>query len=1040
MACSGNVPVGGKPAAPSQAQAFQFDRPRTHWTIQKGQPDAIVRCKEGHGGVRVCIGRRGEIFRDAPPHALLLSQWAPEELTDLWYEGNAFRLIGESGAVYSLDAQATHIVRAFPPPERFRKTVRARDRLLALGGQGSLFQSDDAGASWQTTQLAGDPPFDIAVDAAGRVALLSAPEQIRGSSDSGRSFQPFPLAPVGATALGNDASGRIRVFSVTREPQLLFVESQSMAPPDVERKLRYPTAEYLSAADFSEHRVIEREQKLLVLRKTNHGFASFRGQIGEPLADATPVTGLDCDEIRQVISAQDIFVLCGGAADGDTPTAISIFVSRDGAKHFELVRSDVAQVAKHVVGLGLPADNTLLLSGVSIARSPDFTAANASAEVSKPHGLQLTTDAVAAASRTIYRVTVAQERDPRLAWIATAEPLRIAPLAEPALAMAISPSRKALVIVARREKNRTLTLFRSVDGASGFSAEELVLDHAEMKRARTQEPPSRTTENSQTSPRIRIASAALSNDGVLTLVTKYGDHPTLVTVEPNGIRRTHADAPQGVSQLGATSDGAIAMSNSESRIYESTDLGAEFIPIVTANSRKLCSAKDCSVACVAEGCVLGDGLARVGFGSGAPLIAPFEVKQWSRRVESRNLSGYQCNLDKAGFSSIKGVGPLPSAATAGFRNERFYVLLVDSRRDNVLVATARRDQDSLGLERIFSASRGGNRQAIAHFRNDLGWAVARVAAQLSPSDPLGNVEFRWWDAIGGATHRARVKFTEPVGALVSLISSGARVFSPAAMTPLGSSLFVDLGGEKASRSTRGVLVESNEKSRSVVLSQLPSSAKGTRDFALSQGRVSVAAMDGGASVLTVASEGQLAPKAVTLAQPAQSEAWLGHFGRELGVFVRGPTLRFRQAILDEAVPNGVTVRERAIGMPVPRVACGTAERAERKRYLVAATPEERSRFIVDLGDGSGISLTTARSVAYGNEEASCWEAVEAFDDGRQYVVLLFGDNASTAYLFHKSSADSAESELLWTKLDCHWSEKLEELPAERTEPKGAQPL
>jgi hypothetical protein len=1024
LACSGERRVGEAKAPSRLVERFRFNSVAARWVIQTGNPGTLVRCSNETAGERFCIGKTGELWLDAAPKATLLNQWAPELLSDVWQTDEVVRLLGVSGTVYELDATHRRIARAFTPPRRWVKTVRARNRLLALDDQGTLHQSDDAGASWQP-QLAVSRVFDLASDRAGRVALLTFPEQVYSSNDLGRFFERLPRQPDGATALGNDLDGQIRLYSLLREPVRLLPEL-SMEPSGAEdRRLRYPIAEYLSASDFVDGRVAEGQGEPLVLRKTDSGWVSYRGRIGEPLEGPWPVELLDCVSLRLIAVQNGTLAVCSNEPRAERSSRLTLWESRDEARHFEPVSAGFSGAIADLVGIGYGRSNDFLLSGICV--DDVETRKNVKGDGAVRQKRARAADCLA---KTVYRVSLETQGKANPSRVARFEPLRLAPLLGPAEAMAQTESRSRLAIAAVTAKNRQPTLFVVRDGEERFSTVPLTLSHSGETRRGTSERVRRFLTSPREDPQPKIVSMALAEDGTVTLVTKLGDRPTLVTLEADGTPRAVANAPLGTSQLGASTEGALALSFTDARLYESTDQGAEFLPIATINKTKICASSSCAVVCRGRDCVIGDGVSRLGFGPGPELLAPFEIPVEKKQTSERTKGGYECQLAPSGWQALKGSGPFPNALTAGFSKTLFYWLGSDPKSQNLTLARLNRGDGAVASESVFERLSSSS-WATAPWRGPVGWVAARVEQVGAPSDSIGWVDFRWENFSEARTFKKRVRFTEPLGALVSQASFGT-VFSPAALSILDSSLVVELGRAKSKNTVDAYLLSESGNGRKLSFPPWPVVDDRELDYLLSSGKITRVALDRSGAVVLTAREGESQPQAMTVMPPplpgSKERATFGYLGQTSGVFV--PTVPFGfLPLADEIAQTTVSSSLRPLPSERNLAPCHQEQRSPRSRYL---TPDAGGRGFplrIDPGDGSALWLLSGRSVLYQKDGSACWELAEASDESRQYSALLFGETPEDSWLFRQSGESDSVPSLLYARLRCHRNEALD-MPAE----------
>lgn len=191
LAACGAEKVSSTANGPDQgAQALEVDEPS--WVFQPLEKAPSSDQVEFEGGV-VEVDGAGSRWWTRPDQAPEVSAFgAPEPLSAVMKSGGRLASVGESGAVYFSDHALSQFAEVRTPPERFVMTRRSGSNLMAIAEDGSIRRSDNAGRSWAVSRA--DRYFvDLGAASDGTVLALSVPEQWYKSSDAGRTFSLIEL-------------------------------------------------------------------------------------------------------------------------------------------------------------------------------------------------------------------------------------------------------------------------------------------------------------------------------------------------------------------------------------------------------------------------------------------------------------------------------------------------------------------------------------------------------------------------------------------------------------------------------------------------------------------------------------------------------------------------------------------------------------------------------------------------------------------------------------------------------------------------------
>ena len=221
-------------------------------------------------------------------------------------------------------------------------------------------------------------------------------------------------------------------------------------------------------------------------------------------------------------------------------------------------------------------------------------------------------------------------------------------LSESALALSFGADGKTAFAAARTTKGAGLALYASTDGGKSFEPRELG---------------GRFDSNDETANRVTLSPAS---DGTLALVAVRGANASLFVADDQG-RVISASAPPEAALVGAAGLSSIAVT-ADGRVFESLDGGAAWEPAGNLPA-DLCDESGCDVpvACSTAGCVVGDELTRVGWGtSELPEVGPLR----SPSRAARGAGGAQASHARrvlAATRSISRCSPARSSCPAPVR-------------------------------------------------------------------------------------------------------------------------------------------------------------------------------------------------------------------------------------------------------------------------------------------------------------------------------------------------------------------------------------
>jgi hypothetical protein len=1000
---------------------FVFAASGRPWSHRRTLPKELATCSDCFRGACLCVGAAGELWLDVPPFAELAPQLLPEDLLDVWQAGQDWRILGSSGTVYVLRQPTESVARVLAPPFRFDKTLRLGSSLIAIGEE-KLFRSDDAGASWQPMLVEPKRPIDVAVDGLGRLALLELPESIWQSTDRAQHFGRLERPNDGVTALLLDQN-QIRAASLLQGKVPLLPQATETVTPYKAPRLRHPIADYLGAPDFLNQHVARFEDHYLVARPDGSRWTLREGLLGRPLSGPWPMPGITCSRVTLAARRHQVWAFCSDKLPGEFAQPIALFVSDDGGHDFARVEPVLHGVPKSLRVIDVEPLHGLLVTGICPA------------DTRGPHEASLPDNAAGCRPSGIWRLELVRGAGKSVPAVLSVGPVPTPALAEPALAMAASPSGMALAVIAKRSKLGALTLLTSRDGGRSFDAKTMSDLVGSVEVATGKKP------QASSSSGLRVESLSVAEDGTISLTTKFGDRPRLYTFDAEAVLQSAADAPKGVSRLAVFEDQALALSVTAGVLYESVDQGANFEPIAQLSPAPCRDGDGCDLVCQKEGCLVGDRLTRLGYRHRVRPQLSLPATLLQREFDSVAPTPptlASCEFARQGWQRSDVIGAPPDATTSSFGALAFYWLGLAENESNVLVVDATRTQRRLSPKRLFSAGSALNRAAVAIRRHPHGWAAARIAHLGASTEPLGHVEFAWSSLDDLNRLSADARFADRVGSLaIDKDSTGPAHFTPGWLSPLAGDLFVQLSAASSSGEFSAQLVAHAG-------APLPLRFDGWHGFSVSHGAVLDVA--GQATPFALAGQGMvllrgslteptlgavtIAPKPEPLdATPEPAE--FSYLGNQPGVVVRR-RVRARDGEYGRFYRLGAGAALIADGRAIPRVfdpnapppACDGRRRQLAERLVVATDPSDGVLVTIGGAGAAPMALVSKRAVLYLDAAGACWDVVEASDASNATTLLLFADVQQPSWLFRTAQAPPRRGPVESATLNCRVATQL----------------
>lgn len=679
-----------------------------HW-VYHPPSGAVARARlRLKSGATLAVGEGGERWltrEGARPEPSPFA--APEALIDVGLREQSYAFVGESGAVYLADEPLGPFRSLRPPPDAFVEVASRGGHLAAVRGDGTLWSGSDWGASWARARAPELRVASLALSKSGRGLALAVPESYLETNDDGLSWHPASLPTRGARRLTADAAGELLVEGLFGRERLVGNRWETSAAPkgpellavDLGRAPDGGAVEERSAAlDAGRYFALERAGAA-----GQRKWTLLSGALGGRLATRA-VSELDvCREL--VLSARGgrLAVICAEVRAVKSSGVLRYFTSPDGGETWH-ARKLVLRGVLGEVRMALDDEGALLVTGLC---PPHLTA-------------------VGCAARGLYRIEASVDRQQPAALPGLALP-RAVLFGRGGRAYAAGP----------RDKDQSLALYVSTDGGRTFQprdvAASLRTDPGEVREA--------------------ALTLNVGADGSLSLVRRSARRMELVSLDPDGRVLESGEPPGGTRHVAAAGLHALAVAPETRSVWESLDGGGtwELVPLprplcapaVSAGGKSSC---EIAMACEAAGCVLGNSLSRIGWGSstqGAALSLPRAAPEpFAARKYKTPIA---CTLGAEPWQLVSGMTEAPRAADAALGATVWFGLGADLESGAVWSVHALEGKSALTRRELFSAVAEPTRYAL-EVSNQIEGGVAlryRVPQSSRHETQIQNVEVAW---------------------------------------------------------------------------------------------------------------------------------------------------------------------------------------------------------------------------------------------------------------------------------------------------------
>lgn len=635
-------------------------------------------------------GSRWLVRADAAPEPAAYG--APEALVGARRAEGHFAFVGESGSVYVAEEALGPFVSVRKPPESSFGAVVHAETVLAVGQTGRLWRSSDLGRSWRAVPIAGFVSA-VALDAEGRGLVMSAPEQWFWSTDRGVSFRPIAAKTIAPERL---EGGRARIRAVGPLGSHDF-DGTTFVPAPAQEETKEATWALppgpTAALVRSGHGVLGDDFTALV--PSPGGPLLLRGKLGRALSTAS-TTGLsDCARYRVAVAGRRIAVLCAKKAEGGMAVPLSLRTADVDRGQFQ---------AEPVVLWGdfdrtrfaLSAGGYVGLHGVCSAEERDPGCS--------PRGLH----AVRLGKSELVPLILAVPDPIQALAFGADEELYAAAVREKdghVLLSIVQPDRKEL--------GRTLDLAAELELGQHATAVELLPSQSAFM-------------------------------GVLVV---FGEEALVVSSYEGGRLVTSGRVPPAASVVHGAGLHLAALSSARRLLFESADGGVTWAE--TALPRAVCPGdrSDCTppLVCGDAGCLIGDELTRVGWGTLAATTSVAGAPPSPAKALEAHFGEYSCQVDAERPLELPNLVEVPGAAEAALGDVDFSAVLFDAGIVALDFAWVARGERRLSRVAGFAAVSQPERYAVAIVPQVEGAAALRfrVPVRQTGDRMLSEIEVAW---------------------------------------------------------------------------------------------------------------------------------------------------------------------------------------------------------------------------------------------------------------------------------------------------------
>lgn len=664
MGCGGQRTAPAAQSAKNNAAPALQDGPQ--WAFLPLEKEPTVDETEFDGGV-VEVDGAGSRWWIGPGKEPQVSAFgAPEPLSAVMKSGERLAVVGNSGAVYFSKDALSPFVEVRTPPEQFVMTRRSGSVLVAVSEAGSIHRSENFGRSWDRVES--DRFFvEIAASGDGTVLAFSVPEQWHKSTDSGRTFQLERLPSQAPRSLDKLPTGELLVFGLY-QTSVYRRGGFERADEELLRKMsrrkgaeQYTLPQFARSSMVAAGRAVLLDDVFVALRPRAEGqsWILSRGTLDGPLEDA-PVEGLeDCGAFRFTATQGRAAVVCQGDLQEVTPR-LKIFRRFGASGSFrplqKLFRGQLPRL-----DLALSRSGELALT--ELCPDPE--------KGCQPMG--------------VTRISL--QGDVRETFL---------PGVQRPSAVAFDNAER-LWLAGFRDKDGHLVAFLDKSGNAPGRLVDLTREAGF---------PAVPEESSRSSVHILP-----DESGEVSVLTVLGGRAHVALFDPQGQIIAFGVTPAGASVAHGAGRKIAVLQEDEGIFWESLTGGLSWSK--SPLPRALCSgpASQCQpkLTCSTAGCLVGDELARVGWGETDAGERPILPSEAGTDPEREELAGFECQVGESSWIDLPGLLEIPGVESAALGNAAWTQALQFPETAALTAISARFDGTEIEREVLLSpVSDAGN--------------------------------------------------------------------------------------------------------------------------------------------------------------------------------------------------------------------------------------------------------------------------------------------------------------------------------------------
>ncbi len=959
------------------------------------------------GDETLVVGAHGERWL-LGKHAVAAAVRAPEALVGVQPGGAGWLFLGESGTTYEAEEPLGTFLRSAAPAVPLHGVSATSRAILGIRAGGRLTRSADLGRSWADAGPPGLLVADAALEPGGRGLALAIPERLLFTDDHGATWAPLDAPTVGALAIDARQSrlsvaGALGAYALTDAPAPAltpFAGKPARAPKRTSaRPARGPDATAIAAgsAIVTGGRYLE----IVTASSGKGGLALLAGPLEGPLRRRSIDAGTGCRAARIAANGPHLELSCTGDVSPSAATAqvagpgvLSFWRSQDGGAKWQR-ESFVARGNLGALRMAVGPAGELLVSGVC--------AGEARAGPCKAHGIHVRKqgpppERATKPSRTRRAGEPRSSAPPPSAHLAAAvaPSLRRAPLS-----LAFGPTGRAYAL-GRRTKGGDLAVFVSQDGGRTFAAHDLV-ERSASAGGEPDTDQSRWNNDGDDDDNAVVESFAVGDDGMIALVIRRWGALTYWVLDAEGRSIATTTGPEDTDTLGACGRRGLALSTADGTTWETLDGGVSWqhagrwptraCQIAVAGGEDACSV---TVACSPSGCVLGDELTRLGWGTDPGALdieAPPLPEPPVARPAPPPRTPISCALGAEPWRVLDHATTLPDATEAAIGDVAWFLPAEDDKSGKAGVWNATGGAKAR-VEYVPLLGPLPRPREYAQLLSPQVEGAAALRFRLpTPQDPrLGAIEVAWQNLFERRVVRTSLGRSVPYrpGDYQRAPGTTERA-TPALLSIASHGIYLQLHGATGTNQPAYFLDGRNVEEVPPLAWPGELTIRGRTEIAHLDGHVPFVLVDGG-SVLVRATRtgdswsfgaialGPADPESLGLAQQSR----IAYQGANVGIAVQitdEATGRTQAWLHPIAAQGAVTLPPIPLpwqgSLAEPPAPCSPQDRASSPRSIAPATPGKRHPVIVSDAREPLRLLATDDAVLHGTPDRPCVAAFHA---------------------------------------------------------------